>query len=198
MNCSITNRHPQSPFSYSASKLPNHTLTRAKFIPIFDSTNYEDAADHIQTPSPHKDSKEALISNFIQRRDEIIKKIAEIYQQTDDESTRITELRRLIFIKPHIQEAVDVKNLLKDSGSRRILQDLTNDIELSACCLQNLLTFCQNKNSLPQAGKTIKTSHVIETTWQQIYRLPVYDPLLISEVSRVEWIFRAFEVLSHN
>jgi len=208
MYYSIPNRKPQFPFPSSASKSPNETLTAAaKFIQIIDLTQDEDDGQ-IQSPSVHKnltsflkDSKEALISNFVQRREEVIKKITQISQQTEDEEQRVSELRRLIFIKPRLQEAICIQNLLKNTDSifsRQILQDLTSDIELSFKCLQNLQGFYNAQRSLPQAEKYIQTSRMIESTWQRIYRLSVYDPQLISQVSKLEWIFRSFEVLNHN
>ena len=208
MNYSVTYPQPQlhpkqTSFPSLASKPPNQTLQRAKFIPIVHSTQCGYAADQIQSLSSHKDptTKEVLISDFVKRRADIIHKITQISQQTEDEEKRIAELRRLIFIKPLIQEAADIQYLLKDTdfnSGRQSLQDLTNDIELSLSCLQNLLNFCQTQKSLPQTERMKQTAEMIEFTWQQIYRLPIYDPLLISEVSRVEWIFRAFEVLNHD
>jgi len=178
-------------------QLSKQTSTTTKSIPIIDLTQCEDA-DQVQLPD--KDSKETLINNFIQRTDEIIKKTAHIYHQTEDETARTIELRRLIFTKPKLQEAVDVQNLLEDNDSdffELILEDLTSDIELSRHCLQNLQDFYQTQNSLPETEKMRQTSQMIESTWQQIYQLSIYDPVLINEVSQLEWIFRAFEVLNH-
>ena len=179
------------------SKLSNQTSTTANSIPVIDLTQCEEF-DQIQLPSPpHKGSTENFINNFLQRRDEIIKKIAQVSQQTWNE----TKLRRLIFTKPKLQEAVDVQNLLKNNGSifsGQVLQDLISDIELSRHCLQNLQAFYYTQNFRSECEKLIQTSHTIESTWQKIYKLPIYDPVLINEVSKLEWIFRASEVLNHE
>ena len=205
MSHSITNFQlsEQSTFPYSISKLSNQTS-----ISTTKSTNAQQSFfDQIQHPSFHKDKgkcpvfEEGFLANFIQRRDEIVKKIAQIYQQTDNESTRTMKLRRLIFIKPMIQEAISIRNLLKNTGSaffKSILQDLTSDIEQSYKCLQNLQNFYQFQKSLSQAKNMKQTNHIIHSTWQQIYRLSIYDPELISQVSRLEWISRAIDVLSHH
>jgi len=204
MNYPITN--PQPP---SENSQPQNQTSTPKPITIIDLTQCDDDQQIQPPPSSHKDlasflghSNQALISNFIQRRDDIIKKIAKVSQEIEDETTRTKQLRRLIFIKPRLQEAICVQNLLKNADSsfskQILLHDLTSEVSLSFKCLQNLRNFYQTQNSLSQAEKYTQTSCMIESTWQRIYELSIYDPQLISQVSRLEWIFRAFEVLNHN
>jgi len=186
-----------------SSKLPNQTSTTPNSLPIIDFAQCEDS-DQIQLPSPYNDltpSKEDCIGDFIKRRSEINKKIIRIYQQTEDEKTKVLELRRLIFFKPLFQEAATIQNLLKNSDadlSRKILQELIRSIKLSIFCFQHLHEFYNAQQSPQEAEKIKRINSIIESAWQQIYKLSIYDPLLISKVCQLEWNFRAIEVLGHD
>ncbi len=80
------------------------------------------------TNSSHSSQEEDFLQKFLQRRGYVIKKMAQFYQGIHDDKTRTIELRRLVFIKPPIHEAISVQNFLKNSNSdflKFILNTLT-------------------------------------------------------------------------
>ena len=138
-----------------------------------------------------------LYDSFLKRREDAMLKISKAFQ-IQDKQLQATELRRLIFKKPSLQEVLYLQAFI----SKEEIQD---DIEKSKACFQKVQSISKCYQSqlsdwkYPVDPKQMaEIGHSIDSAWDQIYKLSFYDPSLIQEICELEWFFRAREVLGHE